>query len=209
MSEIWISAREAREAVSPGCNFVGQATDAICRYAAAGLVRARAAMFTVEAEGRKEQVEDHLIVADFWSLKLEKQDWMHGVFLGVDRSMSWEIRCEALGVTFDRAGIEAMAPTVMQAKALPVDLPSMADESQLGEPHAKAVGGGKLPRLPDAPLIRWRNALSDEERDLPRVELHKRCVAAHPDNSISRERVRALLPRLKPGPRPIKRNSSA
>lgn len=61
----------------------------------------------------------------------------------------------------------------------------------------------KKKRLPDPNLKRWWDSLSDTERDLPRDELHKRCLAAHPENSIARQRVRDFGPKRKPGPRPI------
>lgn len=67
----------------------------------------------------------------------------------------------------------------------------------------------KKPRLPQPKLKHWWEKLSDKERDLPRDELHKRCVAEHPGNSIARARIRDLAPQRKPGPRPIRPDSTA
>ena len=106
MSEEWISAREALETISPGCTFVGPATETICRHAANGLIEARAKLFVVRGEGRESKNQDHRLPEDFWDMLLEKQDWMFGNFTGVKRSISWEIRCEAVGVFFKREGIE-------------------------------------------------------------------------------------------------------
>lgn len=58
--------------------------------------------------------------------------------------------------------------------------------------------------LPEAELKRWWNSLSDQERELSRNELHKRCLVTYPENSIARQRIRDIEPRRKPGPRPIR-----
>lgn len=108
MSEDWISAREARELVSPGCTFVGQTTDAIRRHAAAGLIRAKALVFVSTRAGQKSEARNHPIPNDFWGEAPEKQDWGHGYFSVRRRSQGWEVYIEALGVTFERRGVAAM-----------------------------------------------------------------------------------------------------
>ncbi len=65
----------------------------------------------------------------------------------------------------------------------------------------RAVATINLPSLSDRDLKRWWDSLSDKERDLPMDKLHKQCVAAHPNNSIARQRVRDIAPKRKPGPR--------
>lgn len=216
MSEDWISAREALEMLWPGCNGFSPSTEkAIIEYAAAERVRAKAASFTIEGQGRQASHEEHPIPRSFWQAARERQDWHHGIFIRVQRGtdldtgMDWEIRCTALGVTFNGADIEAMAPKDMQARASSVHLPTMAVEQGLGKLPDKANASDKLPRLPAAALQRWWDGLSDAERDLPRDKLHKMCVAAHPANSIARERVRKISPIRKSGPRPIKPESAA
>lgn len=76
-------------------------------------------------------------------------------------------------------------------------------------PKTRTTANIKLPDLSDADLKRWWDRLSDADRDLPQDDLHKRCEAAHPNNSIARQRVRALLPNRRPGPRRITPNSTA
>ena len=205
----WISASEARDMVSQGWRDEGKPTDAICRRAKHGEIRAKALRWITIENGHRYERPDELIPSNFWADRDMKQDWSHGDFVSTIYPDDTKFEIEALGVNFDRTGIEAMVPSAMQVKASPVDLQPMVDEPQLGEPPAKAVGGGKLPSLPDAALQRWWNGLSGTERELPRGKLHKRCVAAHPNNSISRVRVREIAPTLRPGPRPIKPDSSA
>jgi hypothetical protein len=59
----------------------------------------------------------------------------------------------------------------------------------------------KPPRLPEAKLKWWWDALSDDERAKGHEELWTLCRDAHPGHSISRERVRALDPGRKRGPK--------
>lgn len=116
MNEEWISARDALKLLRPECNSFSPSTaEAICRYAAVGKVRAKAASFTVKGRGKAEQSEDCLIPPRFWQVTLEKQDWHHGIFVSVERGtdlliggVDWEIRCEAFDVWLDRKGIEAL-----------------------------------------------------------------------------------------------------
>jgi len=77
-------------------------------------------------------------------------------------------------------------------------------------PQVVARSNGKgLPRLPDRKLTDWWCALNAADRDLSRDVLHKRCVTAHPNHSIARQRVRDILPKRKPGPRPITPETTA
>lgn len=76
-------------------------------------------------------------------------------------------------------------------------------------PRIQAIVSCKLPRLSDAKLERWWDRLSEAGRAMPQDDLHKHCVAAHPNNSVSRQRIRDLTPSRKPGPRPITPHSTA
>lgn len=204
MSEAWISAPEARAIVSHGWQDEGKPTDAICLRAKHGEIQAKARLWVTVENGQKYEKHDEPIPRNFWGDRDMKQDWSHGDFVSTIYPNDTKFEIEAIGVTFDQAGIEALAPSAINLKASPVDLKSMTGEPRRTDSPARAVGGGKLPSLPDATLQRWWKGLSDRERNLPRQILHERCLHAHPDNSIARERVREILPKRKPGPRPIK-----
>jgi hypothetical protein len=109
MSEEWISARDAREKVVPGCRHNDGRTDVILQRAKAGLVKARASVFKSTKAGVKSDVRDHPIPADFWGGNSLKQNWTQGDFSTWIHSEGWETYCEAYGVTFEQSGIEAMA----------------------------------------------------------------------------------------------------
>lgn len=205
----WISASEARIIVSRGWQDEGKPTDAICLHAKHGEIQAKARRWITIENGQRYEKRDELIPRNFWTDSDMKQDWSRGNFVSTIYPDDTKFEIVALGVTFDLADLETIAPNTMQAKAYSTDLSSMSDEIQLEEAPAKVVAGGKLPSLPDAALQRWWKKLSDAERDLPRDNLHKLCVAAHPKNSIARERVRKLEPRRNPGPRPIQPDSAA
>ena len=70
--------------------------------------------FALTARGQTARSENWLVPQQFWQVTLEKQDWHHGMFISVERGTDlqmgtdWEIRCEALGVAFNRSDIEAM-----------------------------------------------------------------------------------------------------
>lgn len=209
MNGAWVSAREAREIVSQGWQDEGKPTDSICFRAKIGEIQARARRWITIENGEKFEKHDEPIPRNFWGDREMMEDWSLGDFVSVTYPDGTRFETEAIGVTFDRAGIDTLAPSSMKVKVPFDDLPPMADEPKLGEHPSKAQRGSKLPSLSDASLKRWLHGLSDDERDLPRNILHERCVAAHPNNSISRERVRDALPRLTPGPRVIKPNSSA
>jgi hypothetical protein len=53
-----------------------------------------------------------------------------------------------------------------------------------------AVSG---PRLPNARLKDWCGNLSTDEKQLPADVLHKKCVADHPRNHVSRRRIRDIV----------------
>ena len=119
MSEEWISACAAWEKMSGMAGkppIPGPATENIRAHAAAGFLRATAKLFKVTGEGQKEVLPKHTIPADFWGLPPEVEDWRQGRFVGVQRGIGWEVRCEALGVTFARLDIEMIAPDTGAAR---------------------------------------------------------------------------------------------
>ena len=209
MSAAWISASEARAIVSQGWQDEGKPTDAICRRAKYGEIQAKARRWITIENGQKFEKHDELIPRNFWADRDMKQDWSHGDFVSTIYPDDAKFEIEAIGVTFDRAGIAALASISMQVNPSAADPTTIRDEAQLAEPAVMSVRGGKLPPLSQEALKRWWTGLSDVERDLPSDKLHKQCVSAHPANSIARDRVRALAPQRKPGPRPIEPKSSA
>lgn len=209
MSEAWISASEARAIVSQGWQDEGKPTDAICRRAKYGEIQAKARRWITIENGQKFEKSDELIPRNFWADRDMKQDWSHGDFLSTIYPDDTNFEIEAIGVTFDRAGIAALASIANQVNPSHADPTTIKDGAELAEPAAMSVREGKLPPLSQKALRRWWKTLSDVKRDLPSDKLHKLCVSAHPANSIARDRVRALAPQRKPGPRPNKPKSSA
>lgn len=209
MSDEWISAIQAGEIVVPGSRHVlPQTSEAIRCRAEAGIVKAKATLFKSTRAGVESQKQNHPVPKEFWGGELLEQNWAQGDFSVSMQIEEWPAYCEALGVTFERKGIEAMAQPV-QTSAFHADPPSMADELQPGVPPANDARGDKLPSLSDADLNRWWDRLSELERNLPADTLHKQCAAAYPNNSIARQRVRSIAPHRKPGPRPITPKSKA
>jgi hypothetical protein len=118
MSEQWISAYAAWERVSGMTASVpipGPATANIRASAAAQLVRAEAAMFIVTGKGQKKSHPNYIIPAEFWDMSVEVEDWQQGRFVGVQRDIGWEIRCEALGVAFEAVGIKPTARSTINS----------------------------------------------------------------------------------------------
>lgn len=85
---------------------------------------------------------------------------------------------------------------------------SFADD--VGQPLTPALAKiPALPRLPEPRLSEWWSALSAEDKGKPQGALLDMCRAAHPSNSISRERVRLLDTGRKRGPKPFGANRTA
>jgi hypothetical protein len=110
LNERWISASQARELVSQGWQDEGKATDAICRRAQHGDIQAKARRLITYENGQKFEKHDEPIGRDFWGDRDMKQDWSHGDFVSAIYPDDTKFEVEAIGVTFDQAGIEAMVP---------------------------------------------------------------------------------------------------
>lgn len=65
------------------------------------------------------------------------------------------------------------------------------------------------PRLSEFALQNWWCSLDAETQRLPQTQITELCKAAFPRNSISRDRIRALDPGRKPGPKPIGEEATA
>ena len=113
MSEEWISASQAREIVSRGWRDEGKPTDAICGRAKQGAVRAKAWQWVTIENGQRYEKRDHSIPPSFWDDVSMTQNWSHGDFASAIYPDDTKFEIEAIGVTFERTGIEAMAPPIV------------------------------------------------------------------------------------------------
>lgn len=64
-------------------------------------------------------------------------------------------------------------------------------------------------RMADVALRKWFERLTEGEKAMAADKLWELCKSANPDKSITRHRVRALVPHRKQGPRPIRQNRTA
>lgn len=71
------------------------------------------------------------------------------------------------------------------------------------------LAAGKAPRLSDAALEVWWKNLDPENRKLPQAKLWELAKACFPRNLVSRDRIRALDPGRKPGPKRLGGKMSA
>jgi hypothetical protein len=150
MSEEWISANEARKIVAPGWKHGSPATDPIRQRAKIGVIKARASVYVSTRSGQSTTVHGHPIPKEFWGGHPFKENWTAGDFsTGIDVN-GWYTDCEALGVTFERTEIEALAPPPVsagnpsQAASSGITVPAPASRNSGGNPGkfdwAKAVG---------------------------------------------------------------------
>lgn len=150
MSEQWISASEAREIVAPGWKHGSPATDSVRQRARHGVIKTRASLYVSSRSGQSTTVEDHPIPEEFWSAHPFEENWTSGDFstrMNVDGCLT---DCQALGVTFERSGVEALAPASVSAGHAPqaasgdIRVPAKASKNPGGNPGkydwAKAVG---------------------------------------------------------------------
>lgn len=129
-----------------------------------------------------------------------------GLWPGSNRGDEFPDSFAAFAAEADGVGLDAICVDQADFNKL---LARHRGVSSAAKASPKGAATTTKPPLSDAALQLWWNALSDAERDLPRDKLHEMCVAAHPANSIARERVRKISPIRKPGPRPIKPESAA
>jgi hypothetical protein len=71
------------------------------------------------------------------------------------------------------------------------------------KPVAYAHFTSVLPTLSATDLEKWWGELSDDHKAKPHTDLHNLCKSAHPLKLITRERIRALAPGRKRGPKPF------
>jgi hypothetical protein len=116
-----------------------------------------------------------------------RQDWVTGIFSGIGRAPSGYGSITLQGVHFLRSSLDVLKPT-----------PPPAD-AELESQEAKK------PPLPEATLSRWWEKLAAAREALSQHELWVLAKAAHPDHSVSRDRIRLLSEGRTPGPKVIRR----
>lgn len=99
---------------------------------------------------------------------------------------------EAYGVCFNRSGL----PTTQRISTL------------TAAPRVKKLTD-RSPPLPEALLRGWWDNLDTEQRALPQNDLERLCRSSFPHHHIARDRVRALDPGRKPGPKPLSGKATA
>lgn len=208
--EEWIPLREAVSEVATAyakymhCEpreAVPDAWTAILRRLETGGVSSRAHFWTLEitdSDGKTVQFETSKMMRDeilcpLWFLfrknpdedtKVES-DWVCGDFefyqtIKSDEGQSFAFAC-AFGVVVDRSS-----------------LPVIGDDAS-----KRATIAGNRKRLPTTALQAWWDGLDENTRALPQDTLWMICKAHFPSNSVARDRIRALDPGRKPGPKPI------
>jgi hypothetical protein len=111
----WLSAAEAIQLLRHSMK-ANVAQKAICVRAHSGLIRARAERFIAD----NRSADDREIPKDFWWAEGDaalKQNWTNGDF---DTWIDHSVHLKAFGVSFLRADIEKMVPTVPAKSALAV-----------------------------------------------------------------------------------------
>jgi hypothetical protein len=145
-----------------------------------------------------EQAERFEARGEEWVEASTRMDWVAGdleyrTWTRVDKGPMTSVTNEAyaFGLCFNRTGL----PTTQRITAGRFRKPRPARDPR--------------PPLPDALLRSWWSGMTEADRAQPWSDLELMCRAAFPQHRIARDRVRALDPGRKPGPRPICGNPSA
>lgn len=139
MSE-WISAKEAREIVAPGWKHGSPATDPIRHRAKNGVIKTMASVYVSTWSGQSTTMHSHPIPKEFWGGHPFQENWTTGDFsVGIHVDGRYT-ECEALGVTFERTGIEALAPPSVSAGN-----PSQLASSDINGPASTSKNPGGRP----------------------------------------------------------------
>lgn len=189
----WVVARVARDMLKQA---TGLGPEVLTSWAATGALRSRAAVWERDWRWPEEDVE---LPRVFWSGKpLSRQgdelaefgpvEWESGVFRCIVHEQGLVI--EGRSVTPCH-----LARTVsFSANDLRACIAGLKRKAKKGPKENK-------PRLPDAALTAWFENLGSDADKKSQPELWKLCREAHPDNSITRQRVRAKTPGRKRGPK--------
>lgn len=114
MSEDWVSAQEALDILARDRDNIDLNARAIIKYASVGWVKSKAKLFVYQNQHEARERENFELPTFFWprdNFELFEQDWPRSDFSNLIN----RIRQYAFGVTFDRAGIEAMLPTSIKS----------------------------------------------------------------------------------------------
>lgn len=150
MSEDWISARKAAEAMWPGKR-PAPVPNGITKCAEEGLVEVRADLLTKQgAAGEKTKVPHCFVPNEFWGGRAMVPDWQSGVFTAKVQQNGREEEWKAFGVTFKRSQIEAMAPLMASTNVSP-------------HPEAAEVRSNRVGRSPNAV---WERVMIELARQL-------------------------------------------
>lgn len=140
-----------------------------------------------------------VIPITFWrflnrSEKLEECDWWAGdfVFSYFDSQLDAEISGKALNVEV----------TICK-------LPGFTEQRPLRTRRHLSREDMKLPPVAEAALVGWWASLDRATKKMSHAKLVEVAKSAFPGKFVSRDRVRALDPGRKPGPKPISDKTSA
>ncbi|MBA3510851.1 hypothetical protein [Sphingomonas sp.] len=111
MSEHWISAIEAWTVVWPAKKPTG-GPNSIINRAGSGAVKAKASLLQKSWPGGETKDHDCPIPEDFWRGRAMIPDWDHGDFSARVQWNEQEQDWKAIGVTFERSGIDAMVAQI-------------------------------------------------------------------------------------------------
>lgn len=145
-----------------------------------------------------DQAERFAAREDEWVTSSVRVDWVAGdiefemrseIAKGPMKAMT--ISGHAYGLCFNRTGL----PTTQRIVAGKFRKPKPQNDPR--------------PPLPEALLRSWWTGMTEADRAQPWSDLELMCKAMFPQHRIARDRVRALDPGRKPGPKPICGNPSA
>ncbi len=149
--------------------------------------------------------KDNFVFPMFWgclrdSSACDAQDWEKGniEFSGTDPIAKQPFSGRAVGAEVERRGL----PLIGDGNAYSASGPS-------SDPTPKKRKRNPNPMLPEAQFTRWWRRMNSSDQTQSQKALWDQCRAAHPDHSITRERILKLTRGRKPGPKPIARKSTA
>lgn len=194
----WLSAKESRRFAYEICGVnPSSAGDFILEQARLGFLAGRAVL----AQGARGRLEENWIwefrewdiPVWFWEdAPMEvhsSQDWELGKFAGPAKGARGAKWVTLSGVHFSSETVRALAgPAKVESVEARPDAPEIV-----------------TPPLAQAKLIDWWNRKADIKSNLTEEELLTLARAAHPNNFIARDRIRAMRGPTKRGPKPVPR----
>jgi hypothetical protein len=193
----WVPANIAREMLKQA---TGLGPEVLASWAATGALRSRAAVWERDWRWPEEDVELPRI---FWSGKPLSRQGDELAEFGPVEWASGDFRC-----IVQEQGLVIEGRSVIPCHLARMVSFSVDDLSAcIAGLKRKANAGPKenKPRLPDAALNAWFANLGSDADNKSQPELLQLCRAAHPNNSIARDRVRAKTQGRKRGPKPNSR----